>query len=69
MDNILIRPLTKEKLEEYLGYEINNFREEPIIIDGETVSISICLEPISEIKYINIDFVVTPEGMEFKNKI
>lgn len=61
MDNILIKPqLTKQKLEEYLGYEINNFKEEPVIVGEEVVGISLCIEPKSILSFINIDIIITP---------
>ncbi len=60
MDNILIRPLSKEKLEDYLGYEINKFKEEPVIMGEEVVGISICIEPKSMLRYIDVDIIITP---------
>jgi hypothetical protein len=61
MNNTLLKSqLTKQKLEEYLGYEINNFKEEPVIVDEEVVGISLCIEPKSMLSFIDIDIIITP---------
>ena len=48
--------LTKEGLEEFLGYEINDFSVEPVISNGKEIGLSIMVHAEQQIEHININF-------------
>jgi len=48
--------LTKEGLESFLGYEINDFKVEPVISQGREVGVSIMVHAKQQIEHININF-------------
>jgi len=48
--------ITKEGLEKFLDYEINDFKVEPVIYQGKEVGLSIMVHTKQQIEHINIDF-------------
>jgi len=48
--------LTKERIEKYLGYEINDFKVEEVWGHGKQTGISITAYAKNVIEHINIDF-------------
>jgi len=50
--------LTKEGLEEFLGYEINDFSVEPVISNGKEIGLSIMVHAKQQIEHININFEI-----------
>jgi len=50
--------ITKEGLESFLGYEINDFKIEPVISQGREVGLSIMVHAKQQIEHLNIDFKI-----------
>jgi len=58
--------ITKQEIEEYLGYKINDFKiESKYDINGCFIGIDISVAPVQEIKEIDVTFKIT-EKQQFK---
>lgn len=58
---------TKEYLEGILGYEIIDFKVEPINCNGEII-VNIKVIPKKSVEYININIEILKTGVEFNEK-
>ena len=54
--------ITKQEIEEQLGYEIKDFNVTPVILDDEIVGYNVMVEPISKVEFINVSIKVTPSS-------
>lgn len=50
--------ISKEYLENILGYEISDFKVEPVIVGGEEIGLSIMTKPVIPVEEININLTV-----------
>lgn len=57
--------LTKKMVEDALGYEIKSFKVEPVMYNGKLSGYSVNLEPVIEIKHINVEFTLLKNSDNF----
>jgi len=50
--------ITKEMIENYLGYEINDFKLEPIFNKGIWSGLNINISPKRKLEYIDMKFTI-----------
>lgn len=51
--------ITKEQLEEQLGYKIQDFKLEPLYNDKTCIGLSVKVVPVQDIKEINITGIIS----------
>lgn len=50
--------ITKEMIENVLGYKINKFKLEPLYQNGECIGLSVYVRPEQEVKFINTKITI-----------
>jgi hypothetical protein len=57
--------ITKQMLEEILGYEILDFKVEPEMLSDNSPGFKIYIKPIVKAEHINVNFNITTKESEF----
>lgn len=52
--------ITKEMIEKELGYEISNFKLEPIYENGHCIGLSILVDPKTKLNFIEHKITIQP---------
>lgn len=54
--------ITKEMIEKEIGYEINEFKLEPLYENGECVGLGVNVEPKRKLEFINTTITISKSG-------
>ena len=56
--------ISKEYLENILGYQISDFKVEPVVVGGEEVGLSVYIKPVIPVEFIDMEIKVDGNELE-----
>ena len=60
--------ITKEMIEKELGCEIDSFKLEPLLEDGECIGLNVKAQPKTKIEFINVQITIDKASSDFTTK-